>query len=259
MSLFRNFISPEELLEIGVYCSGLLKMNSVPVQQMAITLLGQILSSKEREINDNMDARIDTTSFYSKYYMNPRKVKVRINERRVYHSGNVFPAIETILQNLYNYVSTKTELEPASLICLEKIFKVMENKVSSYGKPLAEMFKVLFKQLVNGYTYDGLKYIFESLGTFISNAKDSNETKQIILTDILNEVNELMNKGINDVNCFLLQIYAIIIQTFGDMPEATMVVRVYLRMCSSLRWSVTSTLQASMWYCFRHTLHSSKS
>lgn len=198
-------------------------MNSPPVQKIAITLLGQILSCKEREINDNMNARVDDSSFYAKFYMNPRKVKVKIHERRIYNSGNVFPSIETILQNLYNYVSSKSELEPASLFCLERIFKVLEDKVSGYCKPLSEMFKVLFKQLVNGYTYDGLKNIFESLGTFISNSKGSNEAQQIIFTDILNEVNELMNKGINDVNCFLLQIYAIIIQTFGDMPEATMV------------------------------------
>lgn len=223
VSLFRNFIPPQELLDIANYCSDLLKNNSLPLQKMALTLLGQILNCKESQIEDDMNKSIDNSSFYSKYYMNPRKVKVKLQDRRIFNPRNIYPAIESILQNLYLYVSSLEKLEPVSLVCLERIFKALEGDVQKYVGPLIEMFKIIFKQIEKGYTYEGLKSIFESVGTFITNSGGNSEAAKEIFDKFVTELNGLMNKGINDVTCFLLQIYAIIMRCFGKLPEGIMV------------------------------------
>ena len=198
-------------------------MNSLPVQKMALTLLGQILSVKECQIEDNMKANIDNSTFYSKFYLNPRKVRIKLSDRRDFHPKNIYPSIESILQNLYNFVEHLDKLEPLTLVCLEKILKVLEADVPKYVKPLVAMFKLFFKQIEKGYTYEGLKNIFESVGTFIQNSKGSSDAASEILGPFISDLNALMNKGINDVTSFLLQIYAIILQSFGKLPDEILV------------------------------------
>lgn len=200
-------------------------MNSLPVQKMAITLLGQIMNVNEAKIEDNMNLAVDTSSFYTKYYLNPRKVKVKLGDRRVFHPKNIYPAIESILQNFYQYISSLDKLEPLALVCLERMFKALENDVQKYVGPLIAMFRIFFKQIDSGYTFEGLKSIFECIGTFIQNCRGSSDAAGQILNTFVTDLNALMNKGINDVTSFLLQIYAIILQSLGKLPDDTMVER----------------------------------
>ncbi len=165
-----------------------------------------------------MNDRVDESTFYSKYYMNPRKVKVHISNQLLFNQSNVFPQIEAILQNLYLYISSLDKLDPSSLIALDKIFKVLDEAVTGYTEPLINMFKVIFQRINNGFTFDGIKNIFETIGTLIVRVNANQASQKLIIEQLIPELNLLMNKGINEISSFLFQIYALCIRHLPTFP-----------------------------------------
>ena len=217
ISQFRNFIQAGELLDIAQYCSCLLKIKVLALQKVSLTLLTQLLSARQSSIEDHMNDPIDESSFYSKYYLNPRKVTVLIGDSLLFNHSNVFPQIEQILQNLYEYISQLTHLDPTPLLCLERIYRVGDS-IKNYAAPLVGMFKHIFKQIDNGYTFDGIKYTFECVGSLVTGVSNNQEAASLLSTQLVPELNALMNKGINEVSSLLFQIYALCLRHLPSFP-----------------------------------------
>lgn len=205
-------------MDIAQYLSGLLKLPCPTLQRLCVSLISQILSTHQANVEDRMNERVDESSFYSKYYMNPRKVKVHVSNQLLFNQGNVFPQIEAILQNLYLFISSLDKLEPASLVALDRIFKVLGEAVTNYTEPLINMFKEIFKRINNGFTFEGIKSIFETIGTLIIKVNTNHASHKLIIDQLIPELNLLMNKGINEISSFLFQIYALCIRHLPSFP-----------------------------------------
>jgi len=219
--LFRNFLNPSELLDISSFCSAFLSMNCPSLQKLTLRLLCLVLSLKQTQVTDNMHLPIDTSSYYSTYYLNPKKVKVQVNTAQlVFNNSNVQPQIANILQNLYTYIDTFKVLEPSALSCLETIFKVLEGSVVNYLDPFIGMFKTIFGLLNHGYNYESLKNIFECVGNLVVYVQKDQNSIAKVYKDLLPQLNALIDKNDSDIMNFVLQIYALMLRYIpGGFPD----------------------------------------
>ena len=151
-------------------------------------------------------------SWTMRVYMNKKKLNKKISDVKIYNEANIFPQTEHVLQNYYESISNSQNLETHCIKSLYSIFLVLGSKVINYIDAIAGLMQLLLKQTANGYSFSSIQYIFECLSLVIETVSKDAGAQKKLLDSVLVQLNELMNKGSNDMTSFLLQIYALIIK-----------------------------------------------
>jgi len=222
ISNFRAFIDPAELIEIAKYASCLLQYPSEALQKTTLATLGRIINLNSYTTDDKMNAPVDESSFYSKYYLNPRKISKKINkDTMLFNRENSGQQLETILENLYQYCIGCDKLDSTALALLKVMFKIMGEGVRKFNGAICDLFEKLFDKFSTGYVYSSVMNLLESLGYYIIYTAGDEESENFVISKLIKPINSLMSKSINDITSLLLQIYSLMLKHYKNAPETT--------------------------------------
>lgn len=133
--------------------------------------------------------------------------------KNYFNKDNIQPQIQHILQNIYTFGQDK-DLNNYLLKVMLTIIKVLAESNASYIGPFASFYQIQLDKMIKGYTFQNSFLIFESLGNLVFYSCNSNPNSiEMIENYIVPHLNNVFNKNLSDLLSFVLQIYALIVQS----------------------------------------------
>lgn len=133
--------------------------------------------------------------------------------KNYFNKDNIQPQIQHILQNIYTFGQDK-ELNNYLLKVMLTIIKVLAESNANYIGPFASFYQIQLDKMIKGYTFQNSFLIFEALGNLVFYSCNSNPNSiEMIENYIVPHLNNVFNKNLSDLLSFVLQIYALIVQS----------------------------------------------
>jgi hypothetical protein len=137
----------------------------------------------------------------------------------IFNKGNIYPQMETIIQNVYNDIKNSDTLEAFQLRTLQNLQKTMDDSCAKYIDAFNDMYSFMIGKLVSAYDFSTIYLVFENLSSLMIIIKDNNEAMAKLVGSIFPLLNEIIKNNHVDLLGYAFQIYALAIHFFNIQDE----------------------------------------
>ena len=107
------------------------------------------------------------------------------------------------------------------MVCLRSIFRIIGSELSEFNNPICNMMIKLFEKVERGFVYSNILYLIESFSHYLLYTSENKESQKYITDKMVGPINKLISKQNNDISSLLIQVYAIMVRKYSDIPEDT--------------------------------------
>lgn len=222
-SLFRYYIPIEKNVQMLIYLlekNYHLKIENPGVEAYRycfFTWANNILKIKEFSFQNDLNLDQSGMTFYRKYYMSPRKLKVKINRKR-FQIRNDNPLLGKLIQSLYSILTGENvEINELLMGVFRSCLQRLGPNVISNLDPLIKVYSQLFMALQANkilMNFGNINEIFESFTALIIQASAQPESIKSLIPS-LQLLPPLFGKNLREMHSLLVQVFSLVVSHFA--------------------------------------------